>query len=722
VEEIIQVQNQHYIMASSARLNDRVRVLKHGDTFAVFDARGDILPIGHGEQGLYHEGTRYLSRLEFRLQDRQPFLLSSTVKEQIAVLAVNLTNPDISQGDQVVLRRNALHVTRSSLLWDMACHEDLRIRNFELLPVNLKVSIAFDADFADIFEVRGFHRERRGRLLPPVVNDDGIVLAYEGLDGVTRRLRVRYRTENCQVEPRRLRYEMTIPPRGEESIHVTFSFEQNGARSPRPTFRQALERCCAETRTARASDTRLASSNANFNEWLVRSGMDLHMMFTRTPFGTYPYAGIPWFSTVFGRDGIVTALQYLWINPDPARGVLGYLAATQATDLIPEQDAEPGKILHESRKGELAALGEIPFGRYYGSVDATPLFVILAGAYHARTGDATTLAFLWPHVRRAIEWIEKYGDVDGDGFVEYSRRSPNGLINQGWKDSHDAIFHSDGTLAEGPIALCEVQAYVYAARLHAAALADAMGEREFAGEQRVKAAALRARFEEVFWCDDLRSYGLALDGRKRLCRVRTSNAGHALFGGIADAGHAAKLADLLVSETFFSGWGTRTVATTEARYNPMSYHNGSVWPHDNAMIALGMSRYDLPRAVPLKLFSAIFHASIFTELHRLPELYCGFRRQPGEGPTLYPVACSPQAWASGALYMMLQASLGLTLDAAPARLSFYHPSLPEWLGELNVRGLRVGGGQVDLDIRRHERDVEINVVNRKGDVQVIVTK
>jgi glycogen debranching enzyme len=722
VDEIIQVHNQYYIVASSARLNDRVRMLKHDDSFAVFDAKGDILPIGHGEQGLYHEGTRYLSRLEFRLQDRQPFLLSSTVKEQIAVLSVNLTNPDISQGDQVVLRRNALHVTRTSFLWDSACHECFKIRNFELIPVDLKVTLAFDADFADIFEVRGFQRPRRGRLLPPVVDADGIVLAYEGLDLVVRRLRIRFSPEHCQVEPRKLRYEKTILPRGEEAIHVTFSFEQEGSPSPRPTYRRALERCHEETRAARVAETRLSSSNANFNEWVTRSTMDLHMMFTRTPFGIYPYAGIPWFSTVFGRDGIITALQYLWINPEPARGVLRYLAATQASEVIPEQDAEPGKILHEARKGELAMLGEIPFGQYYGSVDATPLFIILAGAYYDRTGDRSFMDSLWPHVRRALEWIDLHGDLDGDGMVEYVRKSAKGLVNQGWKDSHDAIFHADGALAEGPIALSEVQAYVHAARLQGAALADLMGEHAFAIEQRRRADTLRSRFNDLFWCADLKTYGLALDGRKRLCRVRTSNAGHALFGGIADPARASMVADQLVSETSFSGWGVRTVATTEARYNPMSYHNGSVWPHDNAMIALGMSRYAIPRPVLLKLFSALFHASIFTELHRLPELYCGFRRQPGEGPTLYPVACSPQAWASGSVFMLLQAALGLSLDAVRGRLHFQHPALPEWLGELAIRGLRIGNGQVDLDIRRHLRDVEINVVGRKGDIQVIVAK
>jgi glycogen debranching enzyme len=722
VDDIIKVQDQHYIVASSARLNDRVRVLKHGDSFAVFDYKGDILPIGHGEQGVYHEGTRYLSRLEFRLQDRQPFLLSSTVKEEVAVLSVNLTNPDLFEGETLSLRRNSLHVTRSTLLWDLACHEDLRIRNFERTPVDVRASIAFDADFADIFEVRGFHRTRRGRLLDPVCGRDGIVIGYEGLDGVTRRLRVRFSPEDAKVDGRRLRFAWTLPPRGEQSIQVTFSFERDEKRSARPTYRQALARSVEETRTSRAGDAKIVSSNANFNQWLNRSATDLHMMFTRTRAGLYPYAGIPWFNSVFGRDGIITALQYLWVNPEPARGVLLYLAETQASQVMPEKDAEPGKVLHEARKGELAALGEIPFGRYYGSVDATPLFVILAGEYYERTGDRPLAEVLWPHVRRALDWIDRYGDPDGDGFVEYQRQSSQGLVNQGWKDSHDAIFHSDGSLAEGPIALCEVQAYAYAARLRGAELADLVGEREVGAELRRKAERLRDRFVESFWDEELGTYGLALDGRKRLCRVLTSNAGHALFGGIADPVRASRVAQLLLGDRFFSGWGARTVASTEALYNPLSYHNGSVWPHDNAIIALGLSRYDLPKAMVLKLFSALFAASVFTDFHRLPELYCGFRRLPGEGPTLYPVACSPQAWASGSVFMMIQASLGMGMDASRHRLTFTRPALPDWLGELQLRGLRVGEGRVDIDVARHERDVAVTVVDRIGEVDVIVAK
>lgn len=731
-EEVVRIHDEYYILSTSARIDDRTRVLKHDDTFALFDRFGDIEQLGSGELGLYHQDTRFLSRLVLRLERQRPLLLSSSIRDDNMRLAVDLMNPDISRSGEVVIPHGSVHLFRSRLLWNSTCNERLRIDNYGRSTVDLLLSIAFGADFADIFEVRGLRREQRGRMLPAQIEANALVLGYQGLDGRVCRTRIVFDPPPARLVESEIHYHLHLEPRTAASCQLAICCEVgktdggpigSAARAARPLcwYDEAARKASDALAAARADEPEVFTSNEQFNEWLNRSLADLHMMRTETPYGQYPYAGVPWFSTAFGRDGIITALQYLWFSPGVARGVLSYLAATQADAENPEQDAQPGKILHETRAGEMASLGEVPFSRYYGSVDATPLFVMLAGAYYERTGDLAFAQSIWPNVERALAWIDKNGDVNGDGFVDYARRSSHGLVQQGWKDSQDSVFHADGTMAKAPIALCEVQGYVYAARLSAATLAKALGLGELAEDLATRATALKYQFQKAFWCEDLGTYALALDGDRRPCRVRTSNPGHCLFAGIASNQHAALVAETLTADASFSGWGVRTVANSESRYNPMSYHNGSVWPHDNALLAAGFARYGLKEKAA-QILAGMFDASLFFDLHRLPELFCGFPRRPGESPTLYPVSCSPQAWASGVGYALLAACLGLEVWGAEKKVVFRNPFLPEFLPEVRIKNLRVGEARLDVLLTWHRGDVGTNVLRREGPVNLVVVK
>ena len=712
--EVIRVRDAFYIRSSSSRIDVRTRVLKQGDTFAVFDRFGDIDTFGTGELGIYYQDTRFLSRLTLKLGKDRPLLLSSTVREDNAVLAVDSTNPDVFRNGETAVPRGIIHIFRSKILWKRTCQERLRIHNYGRTAMDFSFSIEFDADFADIFELRGTMRERRGRRLETKIAQDEVVLAYEGLDGRPRRTRIVFDPPPTRLSESAANYQIQLEP-GEDASYrwvIACEVDADSRGQIKPCYERVVQEAATALESAHSRQPLIFTSNEQFNDWLHRSLADLEMMRTETPYGPYPYAGVPWFSTEFGRDGIITALQCMWFDPTLARGVLAYLAATQADAENAEQDAQPGKILHETRAGEMAVLGEIPFKRYYGTIDATPLFIILAGAYYRRTGDRAFVELIWPNVERALTWIDHYGDIDGDGFVEYTRRSKLGLVHQGWKDSHDAVFHADGTSAEGPIALCEVQGYVYAAKMAAAGLAELFGDDARARDLSKQAKTLLQRFEESFWCDELSTYALALDGRKQPCRVRTSNAGHCLFAGIASAEHARRIAATLTHETSFSGWGIRTVATSEARYNPMSYHNGSVWPHDNSLIAAGFARYDLKESAAIVL-AGLLDASLFFDLHRLP----------GEAPTLYPVACAPQSWASAAVFLLLEACLGLSVSASERRLTFSKPVLPRFLQQVTIRGLKVADGRADLLLTRHDAgDVGVNVLRREGALDVVVLK
>ena len=709
-----------YIRTPASFARERDLVLKQGDTFAVFDQFGDIRPIGLAEEGLYHQGTRFLSRLSLRFGRQRPLLLSSSVSEDNAWLTVDLTNVDVLENDVLVIPRGTLHLSRVLVLWDGILHERFVLRNYGSTPIETTLVLGFDADYADIFEVRGTIRARRGERLPTGLDGQTVVLGYRGLDDVTRHTRISLPPFPLRLTPTDASFDCRLPPQSEQSHSVTYACEEGAARTS-IAFASALAQATDELGTRRAGCCEVVTSDQQFNKWISRSLADLAMMITATPHGDYPYAGVPWFSTPFGRDGIITALECLWLNPSLAQGVLSYLAAMQAVEADPARDAQPGKILHEARAGEMATLGEIPFGRYYGSHDATPLFVMLAAAYYGRTGDRDFTSRIWPSIEAALHWIERDGDVDGDGFVEYARQCPTGLEHQGWKDSHDAVFHADGTLAEGPIAVCEIQGYVYAAWRGGATLASVLGHSAQAADWHAKAEALRSHFERQFWSPAMGTYALALDGAKRPCLVRASNAGQLLFTGIVSRDRAGVVARTLVAPESFSGWGIRTLATGESRYNPMSYHNGSIWPHDNALIAAGFSRYGLNHEV-LVVLSGLFDASVFMDLHRLPELFCGFPRRPGERPTLYPVACNPQAWSAAAVFMFLQATLGLDVEAPERVVRFTRARLPPFLEEVRIRNLRVGPHTLDLLLERHEDDVGITVLRRGGDIEIIAIK
>ncbi len=720
-KDVIEVGQQFYIRASSSLADDRTRVLLNGDTFAVFDRGGDIQPVGFGQQGIFHKETRHLSRMEMHFCGERPLLLSSTMREDNVLFAIDLTNPDLvmSSGDR--LPRGMLHIYRTKFLTERVAYDQITLHNYGEVTIDGDLSFDFEGDFADIFEVRGEKRSRRGEMLPEIRERSSVVMEYEGLDHIRRITRVECSASACSTYEGGISVPIHLEPQGETQFTLTIECRREETDSQPASYDEALQRMNQLRSANPLADVDISTSNEQFNYWIRRSHADLMMMLARTPFGPYPYAGVPWFSTVFGRDGIITALELLWVAPSVARGVLSYLAATQATSFDPERDAEPGKILHEMRKGEMAELREVPFGRYYGTIDGTPLFIVLAAAYYERTADLEFLRELWPNILVALEWIDKYGDRDGDGFVEYARHTDHGLVQQGWKDSNDSVFYSDGRLAAGPIALCEVQSYVYAAKKGISAVAKDLGNLKLADQLNEQALELRSRFSAAFWSDELSTFALALDGEKKQCRVRSSNAGHCLFSGIASDAQHRSVTDLLLSPAFFSGWGVRTIVTGEKRYNPMSYHNGSVWPHDNAMIAYGALR-SADKMLALRVMSGLMDLSENVNQHRLPELICGFTRRKGKGPTLYPVACSPQAWAAGSIFMVLQACLGLEIRAQEARIYLHHSALPESLEEVHIRNLRVGSASVDLSFERYAETVGVNIERRIGMVEIVALR
>jgi glycogen debranching enzyme len=686
-------------------------VLVNHNTYLVANAFGDIEP---GAAGLFHHDTRLLSVYQLTVAGQRPSLLSATVSQDNVYFLSHLTNHPLPLLGEDATPQGVFHIERKRFLWEERLFECIAFFNYSdqsgVLPINLR----FGGDFLDMFEVRGQSRPLRGTVIEPQIVEQGVIVRYEGLDKHPQSMAISFSEEPIRIkgDNASFRIEIGAHKSHELYIEVGSSIMQPG----RQRYRSAAAQACRAMRRKEQRGARIKASGRLFQAWLNKSRADLALLTADLPTGPYPYAGVPWYSTPFGRDALITAYQSLWLNPSLARGVLAYLAAHQATEVSTFRDAEPGKIMHETRQGEMSRLNELPFARYYGGVDTTPLFLMLAGAYAKRTEDRAFIDALWPALVLAMSWIEKNAANSPEGFITYQRAELTGLANQGWKDSHDSIFHQDGRSPDGPIALVEVQGYAWRAYLEMSAMARRRGDNAAADHWQTCANRMRDSVERCFWMKDRQFYALALDQKGERCEVRASNAGHLLFTGLPSAERGKAVAQQLLTSAFYNGWGVRTLETGAIRFNPMSYHNGSVWPHDVALCAAGISRYG-EHSGAVRLLSGMFEAATFFGM-RLPELFCGFKRGPGETPVAYPVACLPQAWAAGSAFMLLHACLGICVDAANCRIIIRQPRLPIGIDRLEVRTLRFNEHSVDLNFQRIGDRVAAYIERQQGPVSI----
>ncbi len=704
-------------------LASKTLAVKEGETFLYCDLEGNLDHGGDYGLGLYHRDTRYLSQFRMTVSGRDPVLLSSS-SERAYMSHVDLTNPDLYEGDEIMVPQQTLNIRRIRAI-NGRLFERVRVKNYNGHAVSLDLAFSLGADFADIFEVRGMVRDEHGELEAPTVTDRGVDFAHKGRDGVRRVTRVEFAGTPDRIEREddgtvTVTYRLHLGPYQTRMLGLTVDPITAEEEPAALEFDVAVHDLRRSYEDWERDSTQVVTDNELFDQLLERSIRDVRALSTRTADGHMMLAaGIPWYVTLFGRDSLIAAHQLLSVNPALAHDTLELLARYQGTREDPWRDEEPGKILHEIRHGELAGAGAIPHTPYFGSIDATPWFLILYGAHLRWTGDLDFARALLPNAEAALRWIDDYGDRDDDGFVEYQTRSPGGIRNQGWKDSHDAIMHADGRMADTPIALAEVQAYVHLAKLRMADVYEALGQSQRAEFLRGQAHELRGRFNEAFWMEDEQYFAGALDRDKRQVRTVMSNPGHALYCDIADPEKARALAKRLLAPDMFSGWGVRTMSKSAAGYNPMSYHNGSVWPHDNALIAAGLKRYGFVRSTN-RVATALFDAAIHADYLRLPELFCGFTRRSPNRPVSYPVACSPQAWAAGAPFLMLQAMLGISARAERNLLTVNEPHLPPWLHTVELRNLRVGSSRITLLFRREGEITSFSLLQREGDVRVVM--
>jgi glycogen debranching enzyme len=702
-------------------------VVKDGNLFFLTEPDGRVPLEGEHGFGLYYHDCRFLNGYELRLADALPHALVSTA-ERGTVAMFRLTNPDIRMEEGGLIRKEEVGVKWEHTLnaEGPALHDRLTFQNFGLRRIAFPVTLTFQSAFEDVYAVRELLPEQFGTPRPPTWTDGALGFVYEGKDGLYRGLAVHFAPAPQATDGTTAHFQLTLEPRGSQRISVSLVLAESPREAEvRPKARRRPDANEAETSPHRPHGqwhdqrTEVRSDSLLLNRILERSFGDLRVLRSAIEGQDFFAAGVPWFSTLFGRDSLITALQTLAYAPGIAEETLRLLAGYQSQRLDEWRDAQPGKILHELRVGEMARIGEIPHTPYYGSIDATPLFLVLVARHAAWTGQLALFHELRGPVEAALEWMAKYGDMDGDGYIEYESTSGRGLINQGWKDSGDAIVNADGSLATPPIALVEVQGYVYWAKVALADLYQRSGEAGRAGRLRREAEDLRLRFNRDFWLEEQGCYALALQSDRRPAAVVSSNPGHALWAGIADPDKARRTMERLMAEDTFNGWGIRTLSERERRYNPLGYHLGTVWPHDNALIAAGFRRYGFDEPAR-RVFSAIAEAAMYFEHYRLPEVFAGFHRREYGVPVRYPVACHPQAWASGAVPYLVEGLLGLVPEAFERRLLVVRPILPDFIDRLEVRRLCVGEARASLKFERVSEGVAVKVLDVAGHLDVII--
>ncbi|MCM3705995.1 MULTISPECIES: amylo-alpha-1,6-glucosidase [Cytobacillus] len=687
--------------------------LKHGETFSVTNHYGDIEETLNGT-GIYYKDTRYLKRYVMKVNN-QPCIFLTKKQTKGIENSFKLSNSDIQNGDSRYEKMD-LEINRSQLIYNETFYDKVEVANGSQKDINCCLSFSVEAAFEDIFEVRGAKREKRGKMKECSITENTLLFSYRGLDGLERKLHITG-TNGVQITENEIKFNVSLAP-GEKDIvelRIEVLLDAQPANEAL-SYQDARYKLEQKLYAWFARQTKITTSNPTINRTLKQAELDLYMLSTDTGHGHFPIAGIPWYSVPFGRDSILAAIQTLVLDPSLAKNTLRTLAAVQGETINSSNEEAPGKILHEMRNGEMANLGEVPYKRYYGSIDATPLFIVLFTETIRWTGDQNLLNELLPSVERALAYLEEYADLDGDTFIEYHNQVSGGLAVQSWKDSTHSMVHKDGTHSESPMAVVEVQGYLYDAKQKMAELYDYMGNMEQADQLRKEAVELQEKFNAKFWMENEKYYALALDKEKKQVQTITSDPGHALWSGIVPPEKGIEIANTLLGEGLFSGWGIRTMSKDEKVYSPVAYHNGTVWPHDNSIIALGLAKYGFKEQVN-QLASALFASAEQFEDNRLPELFCGYGVDQEETIVPYPVACSPQAWAAGTPFALAQALLGLQVDSLNKVIRL-NPILPENIDWMEFTGIHAGNGQFDLIIKRENEGITLEITKNTSGSEI----